>query len=512
MSPMNFLFVLQYPGYLRYFDLVIRGLLSSGHSVSVAYDSPHKQPEGAEALAGAAVTNLGAVPRRNSEWRNLVPGLRGAVDYSRYLDPRFKDADYLRSRMRKAVPSLLRPLVALNTLPRAVSDRLTDSLLVCERAVPPSGTLSLFIKRQKPDVVVVSPLVTDQCPQVDVVKAAQALGIPTAVGVASWDHLTTKGLMRIEPDMVLVWNPLQKVEALAYHRVREDRIVVTGAHPFDRWFGRNPSRTREEFCRRVNLPADRPIVLFVGSTASISNPDLEMAFVREWASRLRRQLDTRGLKVSILIRPHPFNADHWRKADISGIDHAAVYPRHAANPVNDADRADYFDSLYYSATVVGINTSAMIEAAIVGRTVHTVLAPAFAATQEGTLHFRYLLPGNGGFLKVASDLDQHVEQLAESLQAPEVASWEAADFVARFVRPHGLAVSAAPIAIQALESLAARRSRAAARMPAWLYPLRLLLWLTACAATGYNHPRQLRRSLSQRAKRLRKSLTKRFGR
>ena len=43
---MKFLFVLQYPGYLRYFDSVIEALLARDHEVSVAFDQPHKQAEG----------------------------------------------------------------------------------------------------------------------------------------------------------------------------------------------------------------------------------------------------------------------------------------------------------------------------------------------------------------------------------------------------------------------------------------------------------------------------------
>ncbi len=43
---MKFLFVLQYPGYLRYFDSVMKMLVDRGHTVAVVYDIPHKQPEG----------------------------------------------------------------------------------------------------------------------------------------------------------------------------------------------------------------------------------------------------------------------------------------------------------------------------------------------------------------------------------------------------------------------------------------------------------------------------------
>ena len=129
-------------------------------------------------------------------------------------------------------------------------------------------------------------------------------------------------------------------------------------------------------------------MLFVGSTASISAPDAELHFVRRWIAALRAEPTLSD--VGILVRPHPYNSTHWLDADFSDLPHVAIYPR-GANPVNEADRQDYFDSLYHSAAVVGVNTTAMIEAAIVGRTVHSVLAPEFEDTQSGTLHFRYLL-------------------------------------------------------------------------------------------------------------------------
>ncbi len=63
---MRVLFVLQYPGYLRYFDSVLESLSQRGHDVAVAFDSPHKQPEGLLALddIDGEIKMLGLVPRR----------------------------------------------------------------------------------------------------------------------------------------------------------------------------------------------------------------------------------------------------------------------------------------------------------------------------------------------------------------------------------------------------------------------------------------------------------------
>ena len=175
------------------------------------------------------------------------------------------------------------------------------------------------------------------------------------------------------------------------------------------------------------------------------------------------------------MRPHPYNSTHWLQADFTDLPNVVIYPR-GANPVNEADRQDYFDSLYHSDAVVGVNTTAMIEAAIVGRTVHSVLAPEFQDTQGGTLHFRYLLAENGGFLRVARSLPEHAQQVAETVRSPEIGRDACARFVARFVRPHGKDVAATPLLVDALEMLASSR-RPRTGVPVGLYPLQQVLRL-----------------------------------
>ena len=479
---LRFLFVMHYPGYMRYFDSAIRELAARGHHVDVAFDSPEKQAEGAEAVADlhGSVEVLGRVAARRARdiWAVVARGIRGTVDYARYLHPSFADASFLRNRMRVALPPIFGFIARRRTASVAALGRLMSVYSVCERALPSSRIIENYITSRAPDVVLVTPLVTDQSSQVDVVKSAQALGIPTALCVASWDHLTTKGLIRARPDLVFVWNERQRAEALEYHGVAPDRLVVTGAQPFDRWFERRPS-SREAFCRKAGLRSDRPFVLFVGSTFSISAPDAELRFVLRWVDALRR--DPALAEVGILIRPHPYNAAHWSDVDFPGRKNVAVYPR-SANPVNEADRQDYFDSLFHSETVVGINTTAMIEAAILGRTVHTVLADEFSDTQAGTLHFRYLLSEHGGFLRVATGLDEHAQQVAEALGSPDIGREACARFVRAFVRPHGRDVAATPILVDAFERLAVSGRRAAVRVPFWLYPLQWLLWIAGAVA------------------------------
>ena len=489
--PRRFLFVMHYPGYLRYFDSAIRLLVERGHHVDLVFDNPEKQAEGTAALDSlrdlpGSVENLGRIPRRDDRWVVVTQAVRGTMDYVRYLHPSFADTPYLRDRMRSALPPIFSIFSGWKTASVGTTQRLIEILARCERAIPSSGIVESFISSRRPDAVLVTPLVVDRSPQTDVIKSAQALGIPAALCVASWDHLTTKGLMRVQPDLVAVWNDEQRKEAIEYHSADPERIVVTGAQPFDRWFERTPTE-RGAFCGKVGLPRDRPFVLFVGSTASISAPETELRFVRRWIQTLRQQP---GLAhIGVLVRPHPYNSTHWRDVSFDDLANVSIYPR-SANPVNEADRQDYFDSLYHSEAVVGVNTTAMIEAAIVGRTVHTVLADEFRDTQEGTLHFRYLLSENGGFLRVAGSLVEHARQIAETVQRPDIGRAACLRFVSTFIRPAGVDVQTTPILVDALERLASAGRLAPARVPGALMPLQLFLLLGGRIAI-YSDPRRL---------------------
>jgi len=453
---MRVLCVLHYPGYLRYYDSVIHELAERGHDVVVAFSNEVKQQEGIEGLwhPSGRVVKAPRVPKRRDTWEPVASVIRDLADYTRYLHPHYAEAEHLRRRHERFIPRGFRWLTRLPSLdPRVV--RLGHRFLGwLEQAVPSSPELERFVADARPDVLLISPLVADFTRQTDLLKSTQALGIPTVLGVASWDHLSTKGLIKLRPDRIIVWNETQREEALEYHHVPRSEVVVTGAHPWDRWFGRRPTLDRAAFAAKVGLPPGKPFVLFLGSTASISETLAEQRFVHEWVSALRAGPDPSVREIAVLVRPHPYNPGTWEEADLSGLGNITVWPRGGANPVNEEDRADYFDSMYHSAATVGINTSAMIETAIVGRPVLTLRVPEFADTQGGTVHFHYLLPENGGFLRVATDLGQHVTQLAEVLSDPETVGEELSRFVGSFVRPNGLEQPATPLAADVIEGAA----------------------------------------------------------
>jgi hypothetical protein len=135
----------------------------------------------------------------------------------------------------------------------------------------------------------------------------------------------------------------------------------------------------------------------------------------------------------------------------------------AMSRVLNADQSLY-DALHHSAAVVGLNTSAQIEAGILGKPVFTLLAQGFEHGQQGTLHFHYLLKEHGGFVEMARDLDEHLNHLAGALRG-EVDVDGIRRAVEQFIRPHGWQQPATPILATAICSLAPARSSAVRR---WL--------------------------------------------
>jgi hypothetical protein len=454
------LFVMWHPGFVRNYESVLRRLAAGGHQVHIAAEliGRNKYREGAfgEQLAREtpAITMGEAAAPESTFWSQALSGSRLLIDYLRYLDPRLAGATALRARASWNLPPSLQPLVTLfDRLGPWAAARMIGLLSFADRVAPLSQAVTTFLRERRPDVVLVTPLIEPGSFGVDYVKCARALGIPTALCVASWDNLTNKGSIRIIPDRVFVWNAVQQREASELHGVDPARIEITGAQLFDHWFDFRPSRTRETFCATVGLDPARPFVLYLGSSFFIA-PD-EAVFGQRWIAALRGADDPVVAGAGILIRPHPGSGRQWHGADVSMWPNTAIWPPSGVDWAHPDFKEDFFDSLYHCSAVMGVNTSAQIEAAIVGKAVCTVEAPDFAHSQGGTLHFRHLV--DGGLLHVARSLDEHVAQLGVILRDPEGQAARSARFIESFVHPHGWSTPATPILTDAVLALAASR-------------------------------------------------------
>ena len=464
---MKILFCAVHFGYFRNFESLIVALAERGHHVHLAADEP-------EALGGRelverlssrypAVTFGFAPALDNEPWFRLARKLRIAADYVRFHEDAFASFAKTRRTLKERVPTgVVRVMDAGAARSRAARRVLGAMMRGGERLMPISRASSAFIEAHDPDVVLAASVTAWRVPQIDHLRAARALGRRTGICVFSWDHLSGKALLRTVPDRVFLWNDTQKREAVEWHGMPADRIVVTGAQCYDQWFGRQPSRDRASFCRVVGLDPEQPILLYV---CSVMTPDpTESRFVLRWIEEIRQSADPILRRAGILVRPHPERMDEWEGVSLERFGNAALYGR---NPTSPDAQADYFDSLFHSHAVIGLVTSAFLEAAIVGRPVHTLLLPEFEMYQEGVQHFRYLMEVEGGLLEVTRSFPQHLNELAAVLARPVQRDARNVRFVTAFVRPAGLDQPATPRFLAALEEMVAAPAPAAATPGQW---------------------------------------------
>jgi hypothetical protein len=466
---MRLLFVLNRMAHVRHFDRTVKILADRGHEICLASQDDELALPGVLAKH-PRITSTAAARNRGDDWTAAASMLRRTRDYIRYLHPRYGSARLLRHRaFEKMVGSVSDRAEALDAtwselllrMPKPEQKRLDALLAKLETAIPCDPDIEAFVTAQSPDAIVLSPMVGVGFTQADFVKSARALGIPSGLLVFSWDNLSNKGLIHEMPDRMFVWNDIQVREAVKLHKYPADRVVVTGAPRFDEFFEMKPATTREAFCRMTGLDATRPIVTYLCSSKFVAAG--EQTFVSRWISELRQSRDPLLASSSLIVRPHPAGGKGWHGADAFDLRWPLVAEKATVSrpfgderalvmnsPMQNAD-AVLFDTVFHSAAVVGLNTSAEIEAAIVGRPVFTIV-DSNAGGQEGTLHFHYLLRSQGGHVELAGGFDQHRDQLSAALAGGSDRSRIDA-FVERFVRPRGLNFPVAPIVAEAIEAL-----------------------------------------------------------
>jgi len=218
-----------------------------------------------------------------------------------------------RSRLQKVFSKLLQKIAC--TQLGSIGLQMTTRLRRClgyRRFYAPD-----FEKHQPDLVMSCSPLDYREDP---FILQAEKVGIPVVGMVASWDNLTSKGVIDTDFDRVLIWNSLMKEEVLRYYpSYSEDQVVPIGVPRFEVYKRRLPPQfEREPFLRGLGLDPARRTLLFANSPISFF-PEQPQVIRHICAAMQDGSLPS---DLQLLIRCHPrdlfevyeqFNAlDHVR--------------------------------------------------------------------------------------------------------------------------------------------------------------------------------------------------------
>jgi FkbM family methyltransferase len=462
----------------------IRALVGRGHTVRLAVQERHdtRVEQLASGLDSPSFELVPGPSVRTDDWADTAPLLRSLGDCLHYQQPSLQGATKLQARTIDKLREELRLRVddreaaaVLRQIPLEQIARLRAILGLAEQHLPTDPLYDTFLAEQFPDVLLLSPVVHFGSAQADLVASAKRLGIPVGMLLFSWDNLSTKGRLHRPPDRMFVWNERQRAEAAQLHGFPQERVVVVGAPRFDAFFALRPLLDREAFLVPLGLDPAAPTLLYVCSSPFVSAG--ELTFVRKWLSALRASHGA-ARNANVIVRPHPDIAllgedapvEQFRWPAAKGLQGLVSRPFDdpRALVLRTSDRAmqGFFECITHSAAVVGLNTSAELEAAIAGKPVYTVLAgEGDADGQASTLHFHYLLEAQGGFVRAAGRLEEHIAQLDAEVASPSDAA-VIQRFVGEFLRPHGVDRPVAPQLAEAIERTFAGAVASARQVPA----------------------------------------------
>ena len=119
--------------------------------------------------------------------------------------------------------------------------------------------VAALLDRHKPDLVV-APDVVFPLDRI-FVRTAKQKGY-TVVGLTrSWDNLTSKGVIQVLPDKLILHTSRMKQQAVDLVGMPEVDIVVTGPPDYDKYF-KPIGISRDEFLQSLGIPSHRRLVLF----------------------------------------------------------------------------------------------------------------------------------------------------------------------------------------------------------------------------------------------------------
>jgi hypothetical protein len=488
---MKILFIVHEQGTLRNFVSFVRMLSEKGHEVSIVCKpkkAKHQKLHEGLKDCESQLQLIGGPISRSDKWQAFTEPLRAALNYIHYLDSRYENAFKLKRRVDRAVSPRFKTFCERIKVQNRFQNRFISILKFAESLIPSDLGIESFLKEQNPDVILITPLIRlDTLYQTEYLKSANALGIPVAFLPFSWDNLTNKGLIPIHPDRVIVWNETQKAEAIEIHSISPDKISITGAWRFDDFFSREPSVSKEELCNQFGLDPSRHILTYICSSEFVAPPSQEIDFVKRWVDAIRKSNSQDLRSSNILIRPYPDRKEKWNDVAFENPSKIVVTNSAWEELYGGLGSQGIYDCMYHSSAVIGLNTSAMIEAGILGKPVHTIVVPEFAGGQQQTIHFHYLTSVAGGLLTLAHSLDEHLHQLANSLSDNANLSEKSLQFTEAFIRPFGLNVAATPLAVKEVEDLA-QVNKANHQYPYFKIPLQFLLYAFLKSPLGLLEP------------------------
>lgn len=332
----------------------------------------------------------------NSPWRSSAMGLlRSAINFIGIAN--VEGAPYLyASDWNKKLAHKIRKYSLVSKVLMSLPIRCLNKILILIYRVLGSG-ISIEVKNMlnqfnpSPDLCIVMPTNMPGSIEHEVIAWSRSKKIPTVVPVMTLDNLSSKGIILDLPTFVACWNETQREYLKKYHSIPEHRILLSKSLFFSAW----QSKFRSQLPKSMQTDVLR--FLYVCSSARIggySKSPNDRAEEIKTLCKLIKQLDfhlrMNSLKGCLRIRTHPtFALDPFvmkLKTHQLRIEVAS-----GAFPNFESEDESLLEDLHSSNYCFGINTSAMLQASLIGVKTFSLVTKSNEDITIKTPHLKQLI-------------------------------------------------------------------------------------------------------------------------
>lgn len=234
--------------------------------------------------------------------------------------------------------------------------RFLDFMLVRD-----SGPQYLFDKYD-PELVFLAHLFGDE--EISFLREAKRRNVLSVGLINSWDKITSRGMVRLLPEKLVVHNELIKNDAIEYLDMFSDDVVVTGIPHFDNFVFSKPN-ARNVFFEAIGADPERRLLLFCPLGKSFSS--LDVKYINLLSKIREKGLIPKDLRIIVRFPP---NDD----VELDGLENKddLIFERPGRRfgkergldwDMNSDDAQRLLDTLFYSSLVVCSPSSISIDAA-----------------------------------------------------------------------------------------------------------------------------------------------------
>ena len=225
------------------------------------------------------------------------------------------------------------------------------------------------------------------------------------IPVLTWDNPSTKLIFYPLPHKFFAWNYSQYHHLNKFHRVKKSHIEVFGSLYFERFananrkenlmdkdnsdiqfnFLKNISSSNISEIGKVNLP--EKYLLYLGSSANIHEENQERMNIMFILETIYKYKDFDDYKI--IIKPHPANPINIYKlfVELGEKQFNKIQIHFGDFPVLNNDLEEQRILLKNASLIIGVNTSAFLEAFLMGKNVYSLLISEKAKIQKINPHF-----------------------------------------------------------------------------------------------------------------------------